>query len=81
MRIVSNGISAVELKMFQIMDEYGVEIRFPRSTDPDPNLVVVAGKDENAVYDCIDQLRREEEDFLQVRGELRRLRIGSSNTK
>lgn len=51
----------------KVMDEFGVEIRFPRTNDPDPNMVVVAGKDENAVYDCIDQLRREEEDFLQER--------------
>lgn len=43
-----------------------MEIRFPRSTDPDPNLVVIAGKDEDSVYDCIEQLRIEEEEFLQV---------------
>lgn len=48
------------------MDEFNVEIRLPRSNDPDPNLVVVAGKDEDAVCDCIEQLRREEEEFLQV---------------
>ncbi|VDK87459.1 unnamed protein product [Onchocerca ochengi] len=49
------------------MDEFKVEIRLPRCTDPDPNLVVIAGKDEDAVYDCIEQLRREEEEFLQER--------------
>lgn len=51
------------------MDEYQVEIRFPRSTDPDPNLVVVAGKDEDSVYDCIDHLRAEEENYLTERQE------------
>uniref|UniRef100_A0AAF5PYT3 K Homology domain-containing protein n=2 Tax=Wuchereria bancrofti TaxID=6293 RepID=A0AAF5PYT3_WUCBA len=51
----------------KVMDEFKVEIRLPRSTDPDPNLVVIAGKDEDAVYDCIEQLRREEEEFLQER--------------
>lgn len=50
------------------MDEYQVEIRFPRSTDPDPNLVVVAGKDEDSVFDCIDRLRGMEEDYLQATG-------------
>ncbi|VDP15396.1 unnamed protein product [Onchocerca flexuosa] len=51
----------------KVMDEFKVEIRLPRCTDPDPNLVVIAGKDEDAVYDCIEQLRREEEEFLQER--------------
>lgn len=50
----------------QIMNDYKVELRFPRSTDPDPNLVVVAGKNEDAVFDCIDHLRAMEEDYLQV---------------
>ncbi|VDN04210.1 unnamed protein product [Thelazia callipaeda] len=51
----------------KVMDTFRVEIRLPRSNDPDPNLVVVAGKNEDAVYDCIEQLRREEEEFLQER--------------
>lgn len=51
------------------MDQYGVEIRFPRNSDPDPNLVVVSGKSEDAVYDCIDHLRNVEEEYLQVRKE------------
>ncbi|VDK79439.1 unnamed protein product [Litomosoides sigmodontis] len=51
----------------KVMDEFKVEIRLPRSTDVDPNLVVIAGKDEDSVYDCIEQLRREEEEFLQER--------------
>lgn len=54
------------LEIIQVMDEFKVEIRLPRSTDVDPNLVVIAGKDEDSVYDCIEQLRREEEEFLQV---------------
>ncbi|VDM37385.1 unnamed protein product [Toxocara canis] len=52
-----------------VMDEFQVEIRFPRSNDPDLNLVVVAGKSEDAVYDCIDYLRGQEEDYLQERNE------------
>lgn len=48
----------------KVMDDYHVEIRLPRQGAEDPNLVIVAGKDENAVYDCIDFLRGEEETFL-----------------
>lgn len=40
-----------------------MEIRFPRDS-ADPNLVIIAGKSEDAVYDCIDHLRIEEEEFL-----------------
>ncbi|CAI5440884.1 unnamed protein product [Caenorhabditis angaria] len=48
----------------KVMEDYRVEIRLPRHGAEDPNLVVIAGKDENDVYDCIDFLRAEEEDFL-----------------
>lgn len=61
------GVRGRNLK--KVMDQFHVEIRFPRSTDPDPNMVVVAGKDEDSVYDCIDYLRGEEEDYLQERNE------------
>jgi polyribonucleotide nucleotidyltransferase len=49
----------------KIMDDYQVEIRLPRSTDPDPNLVTICGKSEDSVYDCIDHLRNIEEEYLQ----------------
>lgn len=49
------------------MDDYQVDIRFPRSTDADPNLVTVTGKNEEAVYNCIDRLRELEEEYSQVR--------------
>uniref|UniRef100_A0A1I7U4S3 Vigilin n=1 Tax=Caenorhabditis tropicalis TaxID=1561998 RepID=A0A1I7U4S3_9PELO len=48
----------------KVMEDYRVEIRLPRQGAEDPNLVIVAGKDENDVYDCIDHLRAEEETFL-----------------
>lgn len=48
----------------KVMEDYRVEIRLPRQGADDPNLVIVAGKDENDVYDCIDFLRAEEEEFL-----------------
>lgn len=49
------------------MEDYNVEIRFPRQSDPDPNLVAVSGTSEDAVYDCIDHLRNLEEEYLQVK--------------
>uniref|UniRef100_A0A8R1DZS3 K Homology domain-containing protein n=1 Tax=Caenorhabditis japonica TaxID=281687 RepID=A0A8R1DZS3_CAEJA len=48
----------------KVMEDFRVEIRLPRQGAEDPNLVIVAGKDENDVYDCIDFLRGEEEEFL-----------------
>lgn len=47
----------------KVMEEFGVEITFPR-TDENPNQVIISGKNEDAVYDCIDYLRNEEEDYL-----------------
>uniref|UniRef100_A0A1I7XUS0 Vigilin n=1 Tax=Heterorhabditis bacteriophora TaxID=37862 RepID=A0A1I7XUS0_HETBA len=55
------GLRGKNLK--KLMEDFGVEIRMPRDSS-DPNLVVIAGKSEDAVYDCMDYLRREEEDFL-----------------
>lgn len=48
----------------KLMEDFGVEIRFPRSEGADPDLVTVSGKDENSVLDCIDHLKTLEEDFL-----------------
>jgi len=47
----------------QIMNDFGVEIRFPRGNDADPNLVQIVGPD-NAVYDCKDHLLNLEEEFV-----------------
>ncbi|PIO66312.1 KH domain protein, partial [Teladorsagia circumcincta] len=55
------GVRGKNLK--KLMEDYGVEIRFPRDA-ADPNLVIIAGKSEDAVYDCIDHLRIEEEEYL-----------------
>ena len=47
-----------------MQDKYHVEIRISR--DPaEPNLVTVAGKDEDSVYDCVDYLKEDEEAFLE----------------
>ncbi|RCN39176.1 KH domain protein [Ancylostoma caninum] len=55
------GVRGKNLK--KLMEDFGVEIRFPRDA-ADPNLVIIAGKSEDAVYDCIDHLRAEEEEYL-----------------
>ncbi|WKX93414.1 hypothetical protein Q1695_011018 [Nippostrongylus brasiliensis] len=55
------GVRGKNLK--KLMEDYGVEIRFPRDA-ADPNLVIIAGKSEDAVYDCIDHLKAEEEEYL-----------------
>ncbi|KRY35703.1 Vigilin [Trichinella spiralis] len=49
----------------RIMEQYQVEIRFPRQADQNPNLVTVCGKVEDSVFDCIDHLRNLEEEYLQ----------------
>jgi len=64
-RIHSRLIGQKGKNIRKIMDDYKVEIRFPRHADPDPNLVIVSGRNEDAVYDCIDHLRNMEEEFLQ----------------
>uniref|UniRef100_A0A914XKF7 K Homology domain-containing protein n=1 Tax=Plectus sambesii TaxID=2011161 RepID=A0A914XKF7_9BILA len=64
-RIHPRLIGAKGRSIRKVMDDYHVDIRFPRSTDPDPNLVTVTGKDEDSVYNCIDHLRELEEEFSQ----------------
>lgn len=61
------GVSIVKSNNYlQIMDQFGVLIRFPRNEDADPNLVSVSGKSEDSVYDCIDHLRNLEEEYNEV---------------
>lgn len=43
-----------------------MDVRFPRGDDPDPNLLVITGKTEDAVIDAIDHIKNLEEEFLQV---------------
>jgi polyribonucleotide nucleotidyltransferase len=49
----------------KMMEQFGVEIHFPRQGDRDPNLVSVSGNNEDAVYDAVDELRNLEEEYLQ----------------
>lgn len=62
-RVHSRMIGAKGRQVKRIMDEYEVEIRFPRENDPDPNVVIVSGEEEK-VLDCKDYLLSLEEDFV-----------------
>lgn len=53
----------------QIMDEYKVEIKFPRSETEDPNTVTVIGAEEN-VENCCDHLMILEEEYMQDVGDM-----------
>ena len=47
----------------RLMEEYSVDLRFPRSGDPDPNLVLISGAEDN-VLDCKDYLLNVEEEYV-----------------
>lgn len=49
----------------KIMDDYNVDIRFPRSDSNDPDLVIVTGP-EDAVYDCKDHLLNLQEEYVSA---------------
>ncbi|XP_065210627.1 vigilin-like isoform X2 [Planococcus citri] len=63
-RVHPRMIGAKGRQIRKIMEEFDVEIRFPRNTDADPNTVVIFG-DEDKIADCKDHLLTLEEDFLQ----------------
>ena len=47
------------------MEDFQVDVRFPRSGDPDPNLVTITGTEDN-VLDCKDYLLNREEEFVST---------------
>lgn len=49
----------------KIMDEFKVDIKFPRKTDPDPNVVTIVGTEEN-VADAKDRLLNLEEEYVNL---------------
>uniref|UniRef100_A0A0K0ES91 K Homology domain-containing protein n=1 Tax=Strongyloides stercoralis TaxID=6248 RepID=A0A0K0ES91_STRER len=50
----------------KMCDEYKVDIRMPSKTDENPSLVVVSGKNEEDVFSCIEQLKIQEEDYIEL---------------
>lgn len=49
----------------KLMEDFNVELRFPRSGDPDPNLVTISGVEDN-VLDCKDYLLNMEEEYVII---------------
>jgi len=46
------------------MEQFSVDIKFPRSTDPDPDIVTVIGAEDN-VLDAKEHLLNLEEEYMQ----------------
>ncbi|KAF2884527.1 hypothetical protein ILUMI_21643 [Ignelater luminosus] len=80
-RVHSRLIGARGRNIRKIMDEYKVDIKFPRSDDPDPNLVIITGS-EDGVLEVKDHLLMLEEEYLQdvAEQELRESFRGSFNS-
>lgn len=60
----SRLIGAKGRNIRKIMDEFKVDIKFPRKTDADPNIVTIVGAEEN-VADAKDRLLNLEEEYMQ----------------
>ncbi|XP_020289119.1 vigilin [Pseudomyrmex gracilis] len=60
----SRLIGAKGRNIRKIMDEFKVDIKFPRKTDADPNIVTIIGAEDN-VADAKDRLLNLEEEYMQ----------------
>ncbi|EZA55985.1 Vigilin [Ooceraea biroi] len=60
----SRLIGAKGRNIRKIMEEFKVDIKFPRKTDADPNVVTIVGAEEN-VGDARDHLLNLEEEYMQ----------------
>merc|ERR1719361_1049380 len=49
----------------KIMQDFNVDIKMPRERDPEPDLVVIMGNDEDNVLDCMDHLLNMTEEYEQ----------------
>lgn len=49
----------------KIMQDYKVDIKMPRDNDPEPDLVIIMGMDEDNVLDCKDHLLNLAEEYEQ----------------
>lgn len=63
-RVHSRLIGARGRNIRKIMEEYKVDIKFPRSDDPNPNLVIIMGAEDN-VLEAKDHLLNLEEEYLE----------------
>ncbi|GFU19163.1 vigilin [Trichonephila clavipes] len=62
-RIHSRIIGSRGRNVVKIMEQFKVDIRFPRSSDPDPDIVVIQGAEDD-VLDAKDHLLNLEEEYL-----------------
>lgn len=62
-RVHSRLIGSRGRNIRKIMEDYKVDIKFPRSDDPDPNLVTITGFEEN-VLEAKDHLLNLEEEYV-----------------
>ncbi|KAL1137858.1 hypothetical protein AAG570_009554 [Ranatra chinensis] len=63
-RVHSRLIGARGRSIRKIMEDFKVEIKFPKSTDLNPNLVTITGNEDN-VFEAKDHLLNLEEEYLQ----------------
>ncbi|KAG8302744.1 hypothetical protein J6590_025019 [Homalodisca vitripennis] len=63
-RVHSRLIGTRGRSIRKIMDQFNVEIKFPRSQDPEPDLVIITGN-ENDCEEAKDHLLNLEEEYLQ----------------
>lgn len=73
-RVHSRLIGSRGRTIRKIMDQYKVDIRFPRDNDPNPDAVVVTGSEEN-VADAKEHLLNLEEEFVSCFRMFQRLTI------
>lgn len=64
-RVHSRLIGARGRNIRKIMDQYKVDIKFPRSDDQDPNMVTITGLEEN-VLEAKDHLLNLEEEYVSL---------------
>jgi len=64
-RVHSRIIGSRGKNVRQIMQDFDVDIRFPRENSGNPNLVTITGSDGERVLDARDHLLNLEEEYLQ----------------
>lgn len=74
----SRLIGARGKNIHKIMDEYKVDIKFPRKSDSDPNLVTIIGAEEN-VLDAKEHLLNLEEEYVSLSIEFSTIEIKNQN--
>uniref|UniRef100_A0A0N4ZK99 Vigilin n=1 Tax=Parastrongyloides trichosuri TaxID=131310 RepID=A0A0N4ZK99_PARTI len=61
-RMIGTGGRALR----KLNDDFNVDVRLPPKNAEDPSLVVIAGYNEDDVLNCIEHLKIEEEDFIDL---------------